>query len=58
MNKHISLPDQQRIEQEASEKLAQEKAKRIAAVPCSIMGETRNMDAAVRVRELNVVVAV
>ena len=41
--------EQQRIEQEASEKLAQEKAIRIAAVTCSIMGETRNMDAAVRV---------
>jgi len=45
--------EQQRIEQEASEKLAQEKAIRIAAVTCSIMGETRNMDAAVRVREMN-----
>ena len=45
--------EQQRIEQEASEKLAQEKANRIAAVTCSIMGETRNMDAAVRVREMN-----
>ena len=45
--------EKQRIEQEASEKLAQEKAIRIAAVTCSIMGETRNMDAAVRVREMN-----
>ena len=45
--------DQQRIEQEASEKLAQEKANRIAAVTCSIMGETLNVDAAVRVREMN-----
>jgi hypothetical protein len=45
--------EQQRIEQAASEKLAQEKAIRIAAVTCSIMGETRNMDAAVRVREMN-----
>jgi hypothetical protein len=45
--------EQQRIEQEASEKLAQEKAIRIAAVTCSIMGETRNMDAAIRVREMN-----
>ena len=45
--------EQQRIEQEASEKLAQEKVIRIAAVTCSIMGETRNMDAAVRVREMN-----
>ena len=45
--------EQQRIEQEASEKLAQEKARRIAAVTCSIMSETRNMDGAVRVRELN-----
>jgi len=43
----------QRIEQEASEKLAQEKAIRIAAVTCSIMGETRNMDAAVRVEKMN-----
>jgi len=45
--------EQQRIEQEASEKLAQQKANRIAAVTCSIMYETRNMDSAVRVRELN-----
>ena len=45
--------EQQLIEQEASEKLAQEKVNRIAAVTCSIMGETRNMDAAVRVREMN-----
>jgi hypothetical protein len=45
--------EQQRIQQEASEKLAQEKAIRIAAVTCSIMGETRNMDAAIRVREMN-----
>jgi len=45
--------EQQRIEQEASEQLAKEKADRVAAVTCSIMGETRNMDSAVRVRELN-----
>jgi hypothetical protein len=45
--------EQQRIEQEASEKLAQEKAIRIAAVTCSIMGETRNMDAAIRVEKMN-----
>ena len=45
--------EQQRIEQEASEKLAQEKANRISAVTCSIMSETRNMDAAIRVREMN-----
>ena len=45
--------EKQRIEQEASKNLAQEKAMRIAAVTCSIMGETRNMDAAVRVREMN-----
>jgi antitoxin component YwqK of YwqJK toxin-antitoxin module len=45
--------EQQRIEQEASEKLAQEKANRIAAVTCSIMGETRNMDAAIRVEKMN-----
>ena len=45
--------EQQRIEQETSEKLAQEKANRIAAVTCSIMSETRNMDAAIRVREMN-----
>ena len=45
--------EQQRVEQEASEKLAQEKAQRIAAVTCSIMGETRNMDGAIRVREMN-----
>jgi antitoxin component YwqK of YwqJK toxin-antitoxin module len=30
-----------------------QKDKNIAAVTCSIMGETRNMDAAVRVREMN-----
>ena len=45
--------EQQRIEQEASEKLAQEKANRIAAVTCSIMSETRNMDAAMRVEKMN-----
>ena len=45
--------EQQRIEQEASEKLAQEKAYRIAAVTCSIMSETRNMDAAIRVEKMN-----
>ena len=45
--------EQQRIEQEASEKLAQEKAIRIAAVTCSIMSETRNMDAAIRVEKMN-----
>ena len=45
--------EQQRIEQEASEQLAKEKADRVAAVTCSIMGETRKMDSAVRVRELN-----
>ena len=45
--------EQQRIEQEASEKLAQEKAIRITAVTCSIMSETRNMDAAVRVEKMN-----
>ena len=33
--------------------LSQEEKKNIAAVTCSIMSETRNMDAAVRVRELN-----
>ena len=45
--------ERQRVEQEANEKLAEEKANRISAVTCSIMGETRNMDAAVRVREIN-----
>ena len=45
--------EQQRLEKEASEKLAQEKAVRIAAVTCSIMSETRKMDAVVRVREMN-----
>jgi cytochrome c551/c552 len=45
--------EKQRIEQEASEKLAQEKAIRIAAVTCSIMSETRNMDAAIRVEKVN-----
>ena len=32
---------------------SQEEKKDIAAVTCSIMSETRNMDAAVRVREMN-----
>jgi hypothetical protein len=32
---------------------SQEEKTSIAAVTCSIMGETRNMDAAVRVREIN-----
>jgi len=32
---------------------SQEEKKNVAAVTCSIMGETRNMDAAVRVREMN-----
>ena len=32
---------------------SQEEKQKIAAVTCSIMGETRNMDAAVRVREMN-----
>jgi len=45
--------EQQRIEQEANKKLAQEKANRIAAVTCSIMGETKNIDGAIRVREIN-----
>ena len=45
--------ERQRIEKETSERLAQENANRIAAVTCSIMGETRNMDAAIRVREMN-----
>jgi hypothetical protein len=45
--------EEQRIKKEASEKLAQEKANRIAAVTCSIMSETRNMDAAVRVEKMN-----
>ena len=33
--------------------LSQEEKENIAAVTCSIMSETRNMDAAVRVREMN-----
>jgi FKBP-type peptidyl-prolyl cis-trans isomerase len=45
--------EQQRIQQEASQQLGKEKAIRVAAVTCSIMGETREMDSAVRVRELN-----
>lgn len=45
--------EQQRIEKETSEKLAQEKADRVAAVTCSIMSETRNMDRAVRVEKMN-----
>ena len=45
--------EQQRLEKEASEKLAQETSRRIAAVTCAVMQETLNMDAAVRVREMN-----
>ena len=45
--------EQQRIEQEVSERLAKEKANRTAAVTCSILGETRNMDAAIRVEKMN-----
>tara|TARA_B110001450_G_scaffold252091_1_gene273208 strand:+ start:286 stop:1179 length:894 start_codon:yes stop_codon:yes gene_type:complete len=45
--------EQQRIEQEVSERLAKEKADRTAAVTCSILGETRNMDAAIRVEKMN-----
>ena len=33
--------------------LSQEEKKNIAAVTCSIMGETRNMDAAIRVEKMN-----
>ena len=32
---------------------SQEEKEKVAAVTCSIMGETRNMDAAIRVREMN-----
>jgi antitoxin component YwqK of YwqJK toxin-antitoxin module len=32
---------------------SQEEKEKIAAVACSIMGETRNMDSAIRVREMN-----
>ena len=45
--------ERQRLEKVATEKLAQEKAARIAAITCSIISETRNWDAAVRVREMN-----
>ena len=33
--------------------LSQDEKENIAAITCSIMSETRNMDAAVRVREMN-----
>ncbi|MDB2509491.1 hypothetical protein N9X32_03095, partial [Pseudomonadales bacterium] len=45
--------EQQRIEQEAAKQLAAENSTRVAAVTCAVMGETRNMDAAIRVREMN-----
>lgn len=45
--------EQQRIEQEAAEQLAAENATRVAAVTCAVMSETGNMDAAIRVREMN-----
>ena len=32
---------------------SQEEKEKIAAVTCAVMGETRNMDAAIRVREMN-----
>ena len=45
--------EQQRIEQEAAEQLAAVNSTRVAAVTCAVMSETRNMDAAIRVREIN-----
>ena len=47
-----SAEEKRQVEME-QQRIEQEKANRIAAVTCSIMSETRNMDAAVRVREMN-----
>ena len=51
--KQAAEMERQRVEKQASEKLAKEKANRTAAVTCAIMGESREMDGAVRVREIN-----
>ena len=45
--------ERQRVEKQASEKLAKEKANRTAAVICAIMSESRNMDASIRVEKIN-----
>lgn len=45
--------ERQRVEREAAEKLALEKSARVAAVTCAVISETRKMDAAVRVKEVN-----
>ena len=45
--------EQQRIEQETTEQLTAENSTRVAAVTCAVMRETRNMDGAIRVREMN-----
>ena len=51
--KQAAEMERQRVEKQASEKLAKEKANRTAAVTCAIMGESRNMDASIRVEKLN-----
>jgi hypothetical protein len=48
-----SALEQQRIEKEAAEQLAAEKSIRVAAVTCAVIRETRQMDSAIRVREVN-----
>jgi hypothetical protein len=48
-----STLEQQRIEKEAAEQLAAEKSIRVAAVTCAVIRETRQMDSAIRVREVN-----
>ena len=45
--------ERQRVQKEAAEKLAREKSARVAAVTCAVINETRKMDAAIRVREVN-----
>lgn len=47
------LEAQQRAEAAAAEALAREQAERTAQVTCAIMAETRNMDAAQRVTQVN-----
>ena len=45
--------EQQRIEKEAAEQLAAEESVRVVAVTCAVIRETRKMDSAIRVREVN-----
>jgi len=53
MEKQRVEMEKQRVEKQASEKLAKEKANRTAAVTCAIMGESRNVDASIRVEKIN-----